>query len=100
MIRNQILFLATTMASILLLQAGAMAESRRPALDAASETCRCDLGERNTCESRITTANGEDGKDNSGPDRGNGGKGGTIRNADKCSSSASANGGKGRTISF
>ena len=50
------------------------------------------------CEARITNADGEDGKNNSGPNSGNGGKGGTINDAGKkagCGGSVSANGGKG-----
>lgn len=44
----------------------------------------------------ITNADGEDGKNNSGPNSGNGGKGGTIKNPCKAKGgTVSANGGKG-----
>ena len=66
----------------------------------AGVTCsNCDdTGDGQPCEARITNADGEDGKNNSGPNSGNGGKGGTINDAGKkagCGGSVSANGGKG-----
>jgi hypothetical protein len=57
-----------------------------------------DTGNGKPCEARITNADGEDGKNNSGPNSGNGGKGGTINDAGKragCGDSVSAKGGKG-----
>jgi hypothetical protein len=65
----------------------------------AGVTCNCDdTGDAQPCEPRITNADGEDGKNNSGPNSGNGGKGGTINDAGRragCGGSVSANGGKG-----
>ncbi len=68
---------------------------------AASETdCDCSklaVGpDRLACEARITSVDGEDGKNNTGPNSGNGGKGGTIQGAKACpGDTVSANGGKG-----
>jgi hypothetical protein len=71
----------------------------KPASPQADVTCDCgDTGAGQSCEARITNADGEDGKNNSGRNSGNGGKGGTINDAGKkagCGDSVSAKGGKG-----
>jgi hypothetical protein len=67
---------------------------------AAAAECTCDklpVGkERTECEARVTNADGKDGKNNSGPNSGNGAAGGTITGAIPCTGGAiSANGGNG-----
>ena len=46
-------------------------------------------------KANITNADGKDGENNSGPNSGNGAKGGTIKNPCKASGNVSANGGNG-----
>jgi hypothetical protein len=74
-------------------------KNRQPAA-AADVECDCSKlaagPDRQACEARITSVDGEDGKNNTGPNSGNGGKGGTIKGAKACpGDTVTANGGKG-----
>ncbi len=75
MTRTHMIVLAASALSILILHANAYAAEPRSPARAASTVCTCDTDDVDTtkCESRITNADGEDGKDNASPDSGNGG---------------------------
>lgn len=98
-------FLVAAAASLSLLSfagSAAFAASQKTPKAAEPAEIECDCSkmaagaERKACEARITSADGEDGVNNSGPNSGNGGKGGTIKGAKACSgNTVSANGGKG-----
>jgi hypothetical protein len=102
---TRIHFLTALAASLSLLTISGAAvyaagQKTRQPTDSADLDCDCSKmaagPERLACESRITTADGEDGKNNTGPNSGNGGKGGTIKGAKACpGDTVSANGGKG-----
>lgn len=90
--------LATSL-SLLTISGAAVYAASKKSLPAAEIECDCSKlagADRLTCEARITSADGEDGKNNTGPNSGNGGKGGTIKGAKACpGDTVTANGGKG-----